>query len=154
MKRIILLILFSLLSMNFGEISQCVIVNNINTEYVDTSFLSKELNDSILYLALVHYEIKEPKIVLAQAKLESGNYTSELFKRKNNFLGLYNSRKRQYFKFDHWSECILAYKDMIEYKHKDGEDYYDFLERIGYAEDPSYIRKVREIEDTLNKFTL
>lgn len=150
MKRIIVLILFSLLSSSFGEIPQSVILNSNNIEYVDTSFLSKELNDSILYLALVHYEIKEPKIVLAQAKLESGNFTSTLFKKKNNFLGLYNSRKRQYFEFDHWSECILAYKRMIEYKHREGEDYYHFLDRIGYAEDPNYLDKVRRIEQNLN----
>mgnify|MGYP003186019212 CR=1 FL=1 len=149
MKRIILLVLFSLLSLNFGSVPQSNF-NHSNMECVDTSFLSQELNDSILYLALVHYEIKEPKIVLAQAKLESANYTSSIFKRKNNFLGLYNSKKRQYFEFDHWSECILAYKKMIEYKHKDGEDYYHFLHRIGYAEDPAYLDKVRKIEQDLN----
>ena len=149
MKRIILLVLFSLLSLNFGSVPQSNF-NHSNMECVDTSFLSQELNDSILYLALLHYEIKEPKIVLAQAKLESGNYTSSLFKENNNFLGLYNSRKRQYFKFDHWSDCILAYKNMIEYKHRDGEDYYHFLKRIGYAEDPHYFEKVRKIEKVLN----
>lgn len=148
MKRIILLVLFSLLSLNFGSIPKSNF-NYSNMECVDTSFLSQELNDSILYLALVHYEIKEPKVVLAQAKLESGNYTSYLFKRNNNFLGLYNSRKRQYFEFDHWSECILAYKSMIEYKYKDGEDYYQFLDRIKYAEDPAYLDKVRKIEQNL-----
>lgn len=148
MKRIILLVLFSLLSLNFGSIPQSNF-NYSNMECVDTSFLSQELNDSILYLALVHYEIKEPKVVLAQAKLESGNYTSYLFKKNNNFLGLYNSRKRQYFEFDHWSECILAYKSMIEYKYKDGEDYYQFLDRIKYAEDSAYLDKVRKIEQNL-----
>lgn len=143
MKRIILLVLFSVLSISFGKIPESTFINT-NIEHVDTSFLSEELNDSILYLALVHYEIKEPKIVLAQAKLESANYTSSIFKKNNNFLGLYNSRKRQYFKFDHWSECILAYKNMVEYKHKEGENYYDFLKRIGYAKDPEYISKVKK----------
>lgn len=148
MKRIILLILFSLFTMSLGDAPKFVDIPS-NIEYVDTSFLSKELNDSVLYLALVHYKIKEPKVVLAQAKLESGNYTSYLCRKKNNFLGLYNSRKRQYFEFDHWSECILAYKNMVEYKHKDGEDYYQFLDRIRYAEDPAYLDKVRKVEQDL-----
>lgn len=146
MKKIILLILFCFISMSFHN--EYRIPRDI--EICDTSFLqSRELNDSILYLALIHYNVKHPKAVLAQAKLESGNYTSYHCRVGNNFLGLYNSRKKEYFKFDHWTDCVQGYKDMIEYKLKDGEDYYDFLIRIGYAEDPSYVYKVKQIENNL-----
>lgn len=146
MKKIILLILFCFISMSFHN--EYRIPRDI--EICDTSFLqSRELNDSILYLALIHYNVKHPKAVLAQAKLESGNYTSYHCRVRNNFLGLYNSRKKEYFKFDHWTDCVQGYKDMIEYKLKDGEDYYDFLIRIGYAEDPSYVYKVKQIENNL-----
>lgn len=146
MKKVILFILLSLFTFSFNTKSS---YKNTNVERVDTTFLTIELNDSILYLALLHYEVKEPKIVLAQAKLESGNFTSNLFINKNNFLGLYNSRKKEFFEFDHWSDCIKGYKNMIEYKLRDGENYYDFLERIGYAEDPDYIAKVKRIEKGL-----
>lgn len=148
MKRILLIILFCFVSMSFHDVN--VLPKQQDVEVCDTSFLNvNELNDSILYLALVHYEVKYPKAVLAQAKLESGNYTSKHYRTKNNFLGLYNSREKEYFKFNHWSECILAYKDMIEYKMKDGEDYYDFLIRIEYASDPTYTYKVKRIENNL-----
>lgn len=146
MKRILITILFCFISMSFNHYE----VQPPKQEYVevvDTSFLqAKELNDSILYLALLHYEVKHPRAVLAQAKLESGNYTSSHCRNRNNFLGLYNSRRREYFKFNHWSECILAYKDMIEYKLREGEDYYQFLDRIGYASSSNYIDLVKEIE--------
>lgn len=112
-------------------------------------FLTQELSDSVLLEALVYYEINEPSIVLAQAKLESGNYKSKLCKEKNNIFGLYNSKIREYYSFNHWSDCILAYKNMIEYKQKDGENYYHFLVRIGYAEDSLYISKVKSIEKRL-----
>lgn len=148
-KRVILLVLLSFITINFGVSKFLYNKKKYTTEYKDTSFLTKELNDSILYLALVYYEIKEPKIVLAQAKLESGNFTSKLYKQNKNFLGLYNSKEKKYFKFEHWSECILAYKNKIEYKHQHGEDYYCFLDRIGYASDPNYINKVKEIETKL-----
>ena len=108
-----------------------------------------EISDSILYDALIHYEVKYPKSVLAQAKLESGNYTSYVYRTKNNFLGLYNSRKKDYYEFEHWTQCIIAYKKLVEYKLKEGENYHDFLERIGYAEDPAYIDKVKTIESNL-----
>lgn len=108
-----------------------------------------EISDSILYDALIHYEVRYPKSVLAQAKLESGNYTSYVYKTKNNFLGLYNSRKKDYYEFEHWTQCIIAYKKLVEYKLKEGENYHDFLERIGYAEDPAYVDKVKTIESNL-----
>lgn len=149
MKRIIFLILFSFVFMSFH-------VENYSSKPTrksvtcDTSFLmSKELNDSVLYLALVHYKVKNPKAVLAQAKLESGNFTSSHCVTKNNFLGLYNSQKKEYYKFDHWTDCIISYKTMIEYRLKDGENYYKFLSRIRYASDPSYIDKVKLIENNL-----
>lgn len=148
MNRIILIILFCFISMSFHDVN--VMPKQQDVEVCDTSFLNAtELNDSILYLALVHYEVKYPKAVLAQAKLESGNYTSKHCRTKNNFLGLYNSRKKEYFSFSHWTACIQGYKDMIEYKMKDGEDYYDFLIRIKYASDPTYIYKVKQIESNL-----
>lgn len=147
MKRILLIILFCFISMSFHKVEK--LPQSTKIEIQDTSFLYKELSDSTLYLALKYYNIKHPKIVLAQAKLESGNYTSAHCIRKNNFLGLYNSKKKEYYSFKHWTDCIEGYKNMIEHKHRDGEDYYTFLIRIGYASDPIYITKVKQIERKL-----
>ena len=149
MKKIILMMLFCFVSMSFHDINTVSTERNVEEVY-DTSFLyATELNDSILYLALVHDNVKYPKIVLAQAKLESGNYTSYHSRKRNNFLGLYNSKRGEYFKFNHWTDCIQGYKDMIEYKLKDGEDYYNFLVRIRYASSPNYINKVKQIEESI-----
>ena len=143
------MILFCFVSMSFHDINTVSTERNVE-EVCDTSFLyATELSDSILCLALVHYNVKYPKIVLAQAKLESGNYTSYHCRKRNNFLGLYNSKRGEYFKFNHWTDCIQGYKDMIEYKLKDGEDYYNFLVRIRYASSPDYINKVKQIEENI-----
>lgn len=144
MERIILIVLLSFMFMSFtGE-------NNLEAPRCDTSFLnSTEINDSILYSALVHYGIKYPTIVLAQAKLETGNYTSYHCRKGNNLFGLYDSRNGRYYKFNHWSKSIIAYKNKVEYKHKKGENYYAFLRRIKYATSPSYIMRVKQIERTL-----
>lgn len=147
MRKILLIILFCYMVMSFQEIK--TIPKENNTEVQDTSFLQGELNDSILYLALEYYDVKHPRTVLAQAKLETGNYTSNHCVNKNNILGLYNSRKGEYFSFDHWTDCIQAYKDMIEYRLRDGEDYYSFLKRIKYASNPDYTKKLKEIEKDL-----
>lgn len=142
MKKILSLLVFVFICFHISP-------NTSIKKEIQISFLNAELNDSTLYLALVHYDIKHPKKVLAQAKLESGNYTSYHCRKKNNFLGLYNSKKGEYFKFNHWTDCIQGYKDMVEYKLRDGEDYYDFLVRIKYASSPDYVRKVKQIERVL-----
>lgn len=147
MRRILLVFLFCFISMSFHDVR--IIPQQPKIEVQDTSFLCGELNDSILYLALEYYNIKHPRVVLAQAKLETGNYTSRHCIKGNNLFGLYNSKKKKYFQFNHWSESIEAYKNMIEYKHRDGENYYKFLERIGYATSPTYVDKVKQIENNL-----
>ena len=40
---------------------------------------------------------------------------------------------------------------MIQYRLKDNENYYKFLSRIGYAEDPKYISKIKGI---VNRYKL
>lgn len=113
-------------------------------------FLSDVPNDSLLLEALNYYHVQEPIIVLAQAKLETGNYRSYQCLVNNNLFGLFNSNTNTYFKFNHWTGSIQAYIKYIEYKRKHNEDYYDFLNRIGYAEDPLYTSKVKLTVSQIN----
>lgn len=92
--------------------------------------------------ALKYYNIKHPKIVYAQALLETGNFTSDLCTEENNLFGLYNSKTKKYYKFKHWSESVVAYKKYIQYKYKSDSSYYAFLKSIHYASDDSYIKKL------------
>lgn len=98
--------------------------------------------DQQVYDELKKYDVKYPQIVLAQAKLETGNYTSTLCKKHGNLFGL--KRKGGYAKFNNWKESVKAYRDWVQYKYKGG-DYYVFLKKIGYASDPKYIIKVKEM---------
>lgn len=95
--------------------------------------------------ALEYYEVLYPEIVHAQAVLETGNFTSRICRERNNLFGLYNSRKHEYYKFSHWTESVVAYKEWIQRRYRDGEDYYDFLNRISYAEDRSYTLHLKKM---------
>ena len=95
--------------------------------------------------ALSYYGLKHKDIVYAQAVLETGHFKSDLCLNNNNLFGLYNSKKHKYYTFDHWKDCIIAYKEMIQYKYKDGVDYLNFLKEIGYAEDSEYICKLKKL---------
>ena len=112
---------------------------------IQPEFLTEELNDSILMLACEHYGIQEPKIVTAQAILETGWFRSKVFLEYNNPFGLYDSLNNDYYKFNHWTQALIAYINKVEYKRFEDEDYFDFLNRIGYAEDKEYISKLKQI---------
>lgn len=113
-------------------------------------FLEQKPSPDLIRMACEYYGIHNIDIVIAQSILETGHYKSENCISNNNLFGLYNSRHHKYFKFKHWSECVKAYKDLIQYKCKDGENYYSFLKRIGYAEDPEYINKLKNIINRYN----
>lgn len=103
-----------------------------------------ELNITNLYATLEHYGVKFPKIVVAQALLETGYFTFNVCLQNNNLFGLRRPSDGSYYTFNSWEESVKAYRDYVQYKYKKG-NYYDFLNRIGYAEDKEYIGKVRRI---------
>lgn len=87
-------------------------------------------------------------IVLAQSLLETGFYKSNVCKTKNNLFGLRHPRTGAYMKFERWEDSVIGYKKFVQYKYKEG-NYFSFLKRIGYAEDPRYIYKVAKITKQL-----
>lgn len=89
--------------------------------------------------------IPRPNIVLAQARLETGNFRSDRCRRDHNLFGM--KRGRRYAKYGHWRESVKDYKQRISSRYKGG-DYYAFLRRIGYASGPNYNKKVRHIVKT------
>lgn len=107
-----------------------------------------ELTLENLYDILEKYEVKHPKIVAAQALLETGHFSSDLCHNAHNLFGLRHPSDGSYYTFDSWEESVKAYRDDVQYKYSGG-DYYAFLRRIGYAEDKRYTAKVKRIAQTL-----
>ena len=95
--------------------------------------------------ALSYYGLEYKDIVYAQAVLETGHFTSRVCLEYNNLSGLYDSKNKDYYKFNHWVERIVAYKECIEKKYQPPNNYYAFLEEINYAEGKSYTRLLKEI---------
>ena len=81
-------------------------------------------------------------IVLAQARHETGNFTSRLCRVNHNLFGIKHNGK--YAKYSNWKASIKDYKKRISSRYTGG-DYYVFLRRIGYANDPNYTRKIKNI---------
>jgi flagellum-specific peptidoglycan hydrolase FlgJ len=99
-----------------------------------------ELTIPNLYTEIKKNGILYPKVVLAQAILGTGWFTSPLCRDRHNLFGLTNPRTGKYYEFAHWSESVRAYYTKVQYKYKreDG-NYLLWLKKIGYAEAPDYI---------------
>ena len=114
-----------------------------------------------------------PNVVLAQVRLESGNFTSSLFKRTNNIIGMRYPFKRSttaagiyipsmdtvifgtqkelkkyartmnYAVYKNWRDCISDYKKWQESNFNFNRHYISFLGNV-YAKDSLYMDKLRK----------
>ncbi|NMB81911.1 MAG: glucosaminidase domain-containing protein [Ignavibacteria bacterium] len=105
-----------------------------------------------LYRMLFIYKIKHPEIVWKQAMLETGWIKSPISKEGKNLFGMkYNNRgfcsgeKYGHASYDTYYHSLADYKAWQDNYYKGG-DYYEFLIRIGYAEDNNYIEKLKQIK--------
>ena len=103
-----------------------------------------ELTIPNLYKEIIRNGILYPKIVLAQAILDTGCFRSSVCWNKHNLFGLTNPRTGKYYEFNHWTESVRTYYTKVQYKYKGG-NYLLWLDKIGYAEDPKYIIAVENV---------
>ena len=143
------LALMSFVSINTMEIKdyERILEININGE--------REFSEDKLIRKLKELNVKYPHIVLAQAKLESNNYSSRIFIDNNNLFGMKEARVRvnlakgtqhKHAYYNTWQESVLDYAFwMATYgsKCKTEQQYYDLLN--GYAEDSNYQAKLKNV---------
>lgn len=105
-----------------------------------------------LYQEIIRNGIRHPKIVLAQAILETGWFRSPLCRNRHNLFGLTDPKTGKYYEFNHWTESVRAYYTKVQYRYcqknqtsTSDVDYLKWLQQIGYAEAPMYIQSVKEI---------
>jgi hypothetical protein len=111
----------------------------------------KEFSEQALRELLVLLEVPDPKISFNQARLETGNFTSRVFKEGNNLFGMHMPRVRDTYAFEYmiadnnrrvakyrsWQSGVLDYVLLIKYYSDLGYDttcFYTFLININYCE--------------------
>lgn len=100
--------------------------------------------------------IKFPHIVLAQAKLETGNFTSKVFREGNNLFGMREAKQRittalgtenNHAFYETWLESIYDFS-FYQCKYLSNittdEQCFQYLEQ-SYAEDTTYVSKLKTI---------
>lgn len=118
-----------------------------------------EVNDSTAFGVMLEFEIQHPHIVLAQMKIESGNYESSIARNNNNYFGMRQPSSRLtvslgsrngYARYRSWAYSILDYALwQRQYAWNLTEEQY--LAKLGrtYAEDPNYVSKVKKLSKNL-----
>lgn len=150
----IVLLVFTLTAIGHDErlaaLEESKELSSIEVKLEQPEFLLKDPREGLME-ALLYYQIPEPEIVYSQAYLETGNFNKyNQNVNNNNIFGLYNSRMGRYMIFDHWVGSVECYKKCFSDRYTDTtEDYYHFLTRVKYAEDPDYNKKVRQIRKQL-----
>ena len=130
--------------------SKCNNMDTCNVEQTEQTYNidTLTLNEENFIKACQFYNVRFPEVVLAQAKLESGHFNSNIFRTRNNMLGLYDSHNKRFYQFNHWTDCIAGYRDLVQYKYIGGdsvEEYCTWLTELPYAADEHYICKVKSI---------
>lgn len=115
----------------------------------------EEINDTVLYQFLLDNNAWYPDILLKQAKIESANYSSNIYKSTNNLYGIKKVGKRQttqlnntyngYGCYSNWCLSVLDRMlwDVFVFKgEKPSRE--EYLKAMGiYAEDENYTAKLK-----------
>ena len=100
-----------------NKLDSLTINNNYNYSYSHITTFENKTPEEGIDEALQYYNIEHPTIVKAQAILETGHFTSDLCIKNNNLFGLYDSKNKRYYSYNHWWESIEAYKKLIQRKY-------------------------------------
>lgn len=115
--------------------------------------------DSIALSFIEESGIQHPYIALAQMKIESGNYQSNIAKTNNNYFGMRHpaqrltvslGNKNGYARYRNWAYSILDYA-LWQRRYAWNLTEEEYLTKLSntYAEDPNYIAKVKNISKNL-----
>lgn len=113
--------------------------------YKDTCYCKTDsLTLSNLWKEISKQDIIFPEIVLKQAIIETGWFTSNICKNNNNLFGFYYNK--QYLSFKSWKDCVTYYKKWQARKYCGERNYFTFLKKVGYAEDSTYCSKLQQLQ--------
>lgn len=127
------------------------------SEFISTFKKDTTISDEKLYKYLLRTRVNNPEIVLCQAKIESNNYTSPLFLRASNLIGMKVPSQRmttggeesgEYQDYPNgWKECItdyIIYSLQMNLDKLSQDEYINFLSTGKYAKDPQYANKIKK----------
>jgi hypothetical protein len=115
-----------------------------------------QFSEDKLIERLKELNVKFPYIAFAQAKLETGNFTSKIFRENNNLFGMREAKQRittaqgtehNHAYYHSWYESVLDYS-FYQCRYLSGinteEQYFQYLGQ-SYAENPNYVSILKDM---------
>tara|TARA_R110001592_G_scaffold204719_1_gene454985 strand:- start:1952 stop:2551 length:600 start_codon:yes stop_codon:yes gene_type:complete len=127
-----------------------------NITVVNINDTLNDFSEEKLIELLLSLNVKFPHIVLAQAKLESGHYSSKIYKENHNLFGMkeavvriHTSKGTQFSHayYDNWRESVYDYafyQSSYLSTLKTEEEYYVYLDK-SYAEADNYVKLLKSM---------
>jgi hypothetical protein len=141
-----------------GWVSNIQIVDKIvHHKTIDTVLVhGQPFNEKSLVELIKDCNLKYPHIVLAQAKIESGNFTSKIFRQNNNMFGMRRARirvtsaqseKDAFAYYRDWMDCVYDYAMYQTSIMCDVNSEEEYLNKLGekYAQDSSYVPAIKSL---------
>lgn len=159
--KAILLLISSILVLSFSIIPRANVKNLSQEEKLIIIRENREFSEKKLKEQIYSLNFRFPHIVLAQAYLESGNFKSTVFIENNNLFGMKEAKvrstiskgtNRNHAFYEGWQESVIDYA--LYYSTylsdiKTESEYYAYLQK-GYAEDPNYVSRIKNIVESKN----
>lgn len=125
-----------------------------NTMVLNVNDTTNNFSEEKLIDLLKTLNVKYPHIVLAQARIESGHYTSKIFKENHNLFGMKEARVRihtangtqyNHAYYSNWRESVYDYAFyQCRYlgRVNTEQEYFTYLGQ-SYAEAPNYVQSLK-----------
>lgn len=139
--------------------SKCIEKKIVDKSVSKHKSKSMSIEDSI-YSYMQEINLKFPKVALAQARLESGNFKSRLFRQDFNMFGMKTAQRRvtlsksepgQYAEYHSWKESVIdyaLYQSTYHFKVRSEREYVDQVCE-SYSENPKYKTLLLEVIDCI-----
>lgn len=138
------------------------IIDSISSEKSINIIKDEPFSKKLFKEYLLDLNIKFPEIIYGQAVVETGDFTSNIFKSNNNLFGMKMAKSRAttnqgadfgHAVYSHWKESVLdyalyqcAYLSNINSK----QEYLQYLNK-NYAGTPNYINMVQKAANEFSK---
>lgn len=142
------------ISYGIGHYFSPVLVVNATQTHVK-NLTTEEFSEEALLSFMRELRIKYPETVLAQARLETGNFTSDIFKENHNLFGMKVAGKRPtsaigehrgHAKYQDWKDSVVDYALFQSYiiaklPKNNIDEYRSYIQKF-YSETSDYLTRI------------
>jgi hypothetical protein len=133
--------------------------DTVREEVVNSETVASDFSEEALISFMKKLKIKYPETVLAQAKLETGNFTSAIFKENHNLFGMKVAEKRPtsaigvnrgHAQYKNWKDSVIDYALLQSYiiaklPNLSSKEYRSYIQKF-YSETSDYLVRMDRMD--------